>query len=43
MYSNNVYNYILKEFRLLTKNSNSLNFDNLMTYKDIYYLKDKNQ
>ncbi len=42
LYSNNVYNYILKEFRLLTTDSNSLNFDNLMNYKDIYYSKAKN-
>jgi len=42
MYSNDVYDYILKEFRLLTKDNNSLNFDNLMTYKDIYYSKPKN-
>lgn len=42
LYSNNVYNYILKEFRLLTADSNSLNFDNLMNYKDIYYSKTKN-
>lgn len=42
IYSNDVYNYILKEFELSTKDINSLNFDNLMTYKDIYYSKPKN-
>lgn len=42
MYSNKVYNYILKEFELLTKDIHNLNFDNLMTYKDVYYSKPKN-
>lgn len=42
MYSNDIYNYILKEFGLLTRDSNKLDFSNLMTYKDIYYLKNKN-